>query len=507
MANPERLIIRAPSTGRGGALLPVLPAGTGPLDPVAIATWHLALSDAVRPDLPHELLALWLFPDAGGVILLGPEALAEDRIPLERPAPFLSQEQLLALEERVRAAGYASVIATPVRDRDRDLGLLLLAALAAGQYGPIQAMRLFEVLRHLTEPFRELAHRAPPIADGLSLAAAPDLDSLLQRVARVATGARSGTELITRLSAAIHGVTPHDELLILVPAPAGGWQWLGLEEGVRRWRGVGAEPGDGPRGMEALEERLAGQQGLAVRDLTAERGGLAWPAPPGRAGAQRIRALLAATLVAGGQTSGYLLLGSVAADLYRPADEARIGALAGLLGPAVAALTLREEAEALRRTVTALEGPGGALAKVVRRLATVPRLGEATRQVEAALLDLTGATRVRFQLRLGGDDAVELSPGEVQPILDLPLLPIAGLRTAPVLRGEVPLLLLPDGEVEHLALPLRIAGRPFGVLLLTGPAGGRLASTTLAAQQVADATAAHLELLRREAGMEAGSGR
>lgn len=503
MTDPIRPAAQGTSRARGAAVLPMLPPATGPLDPVAIATWHLALSDSVRAELPHELLALWLFPAAGGVVLLGPAALAEDDVCLERPAPFLTQEQLLTLEDRVRRAGYASVIAAPVRDHDRDLGLMLLAALSAGQYGPIQAMRLFDLLRHLAHPFRELAERAPAEPHGLTLTESLDSDALLARVAAIAAEARSGSELVTRMSALVHAAMPHDELVVLVPTATGeGWEWLGSEGTRRRWRSARAAASDQPAGLAILRDRLAHASVIAIRDLGAERDGLAWPAQPDRPDHPRIRAMLATTLLASGDTVGYLLVGSVAADLYRPADEARMRAMADLVGPAVAALTWRQEALALRRTVSAMEGPGGALAKVVRRLATVAHFGETTREVDSVLRGLTGASAVRFVLRLGPSEAVAVVPGEVRPLLDLPLLGIADAPFAPVLRGDAPMLLLQDGPVEELVLPLRLAGRPFGAMILSGPAGGRLASMTLTAQQLADAIAPHLELLRREAGWE-----
>lgn len=506
MTDPTRPAAQGVSPGRGAAGLPMLPPARGPLDPVAIATWHLALSDAVRPDLPHELLALWLFPAAGGVVLLGPAALAEDDISLDKPEPFLTQEQLLGLEDRVRRAGYASVIAAPVRDSDRDLGLMLLAALSAGQYGPIQAMRLFDLLRHLAHPFRELADRAPPEPNGLTLTESPDSEALMARVAGIAAEARSGSELVTRMSAVLHAEMPHDELVVLVPAATGeGWEWLGSEGTKRRWRSAKAGAPDLPAGLAVLRERLAHAAVIAIRDLATERDGMAWPGQPERPDHPRIRAMLAATLLASGDTVGYLMLGSVAGDLYRPADEARMRAIADLIGPAVAALTWRQEAIALRRMVSALEGPGGALAKVVRRLATVAHFGDATREVDSVLRALTGAAVTHFVLRLGPTEAVAIVPGELRPLLDLPLLVIEGSSFAPVVRGEAPLLLLHHGPVEELILPLRLAGRPFGAMILSGPAGGRLAAVTAAAQQLADAIAPHLELLRREAGREARS--
>jgi len=503
----------APGTGTspagGGFLLPILPSGAGLPDPIAIATWHLAVSDTIGSELRHELLALWLFPDAGGVVLLGPAALLEDRVVVARPETFVGQEQLLALEDRVRAAGYASVIAAPIRDQPRDLGLMLLAALQPGQYGPVQAMRLFSLLREFVPPFRRLAERMPvPVERGAD-SGGPDPDNLVAVVAQVVAQSRSAQELVTGLSAMLHGTLPHDHLDILAPGPRpGSWEWLGADRTRRRWgssEGLGTEAA-GPRGFAVLQERLAHQPVLTVADLSTDRSGLVWPTDPDRRDLHRIHAMMAMELRLAGETVGYLLLGSAAADLYRPADEAALASMADVLAAGVAVLRTRAEVEVLRRTVTAMEGPGGALARLVRLLATVPRFAEATRQAAAIIRETTGARYCRFILRLGPIEAVVVEPGESRPLIDLPLVPVSGSPFAAVLRGEVPLTLRPDGENEELHLPLRIAGRPFGVLSLIGPAGGRLAAVTHVAQQLADVVAPHLELVRREAGAEVRSG-
>lgn len=496
------------SRGRGDLLLPVLAPARGPLDPVAIATWHLALSDTIRTDLPHELLGLWLFPSTGGVVLLGPAALVEDALPVTRPKPFLTQEQLLAIEERVRRAGYQSVIAAPIRGPGQDLGLMLLAALAPGQYGPIQAMRLFDLLRELVGLFGQLAEQAPTDAGELAPRSSDDLASLVAAVARIAAEAPTANGLLGGLSAALHGTMPHDELLVLVPAPDGKrWQSFGGDEtGGSRRRPTGGDHGRfvAPAELAPLLGRLRNQPVVAVADLSGERDGLAWPVLSGCREVPRLRAMIAAALASAGELAGILMMGSVARDLYRPPDETRLRAVAGVIGPAVAALVARGEAAVLRRTVAALEGPGEILARVVRRLATVANLGTAIQEAATLVQECTGASGCRFALRLGPDDAVILAPGETRPLLDLPLATIEGAPFAPVLRGEVPLLLRPAGDSEELILPLRIAGRPFGALILTGEAGGRLAGVTLAAQQLADAVAPHLELARREAGWTVG---
>lgn len=492
----------------GGFLLPVLPAGSGPIDPVAVATWHLAVSDAIGGELPHDLLALWLFPDAGGVVLLGPASLAQDRVEVGRPDGFLGQAQLLALEERVRQAGYGSVIASPIRDQHRDLGLILLAALAAGRFGPIQAIRLFEILRQFTPPFRHLAERVLADSGAMMLPRVTDPETMLLTVARTLAEARSGAELLTRLSAALQGLLPHDALEIAVREvrPEGvEWDLLGRERPSRRW-GAGGVPADAGRirGLAALEERIGNQATLTVADLGTDRGGLAWPIRTEDSGGPRIHAMLALTLPDLGDRLGYLLLGSAATDLYRPADEALLVTLADLVAARLVAIRARAEVENLRRTVSALEGPGGAIARAVRLLAATPHFGTATMGVAAIIRELTGSRDCQFMLRLGTAEAVEVRPGDTRPLLDLPLVPVDRSAFAPVLRGDAPLLLTPGpgADEEQLMLPLRLAGRPFGVMILTGSAGGRLASVTLAAQQLADTLAPHLELVRREAGAE-----
>ena len=95
-------------------LVPILRVEEGLGDPVALATWYEALSSALSVDVPHDLLALWLYPTRGGAVLLGPEALAKDDLSVPVPAPQLDPAQLAFLEEVVGDAGYRSVVTVPV---------------------------------------------------------------------------------------------------------------------------------------------------------------------------------------------------------------------------------------------------------------------------------------------------------------------------------------------------------------------------------------------------------
>src|SRR5262245_11997233 len=112
-----------PSSVPADTLVPVLDLSAGAPDPVAIGTWHMALSNLVGTEIPHQLFGLWLFPAKGGVVLLGPEGLAADHVEIAEPAPRVSQDQLYELEETLRRAKYGSAIAVAVGDEARDWGL------------------------------------------------------------------------------------------------------------------------------------------------------------------------------------------------------------------------------------------------------------------------------------------------------------------------------------------------------------------------------------------------
>src|SRR6187551_1824211 len=125
------------TSGHKGLLVPVLRAEDGAPDVVAVTAWHLALSNLIGVEVPHDLLALWVFPERGGVVLLAPHELGRDNVELALAAPFVSQHDLFLLEERIRQAGYRSVLAIPIRVSDRDLGLAVFAHLQPAKFGAV----------------------------------------------------------------------------------------------------------------------------------------------------------------------------------------------------------------------------------------------------------------------------------------------------------------------------------------------------------------------------------
>jgi hypothetical protein len=109
--------------------------------------------------------------------------------------------------------------------------------------------------------------------------------------------------------------------------------------------------------------------------------------------------------------------------------------------------------------------------------------------------------QMRYAVRLSeGDRVVLLDPGERRPLPDLGLVPVAGTALAQVLHGEIPSSFTLAGGEARLVVPLRVAGRVHGALVLTAaPPAVLNPAHTRAAQQLADVVAPHLELLRRAA--------
>ena len=151
---------------RGEPLVPILRVEEGLGDPVALATWHEALSNALAVDVPHDLLGLWLFPVGGGAVLLGPSALAADDLAVPLPSPQLERRQLALLEEIVHDAGYGSVMCLPVRFGRRDVGLLLAADLRPGCYADEELMLLTAVARRLAPSMGRMARQWERRASG-----------------------------------------------------------------------------------------------------------------------------------------------------------------------------------------------------------------------------------------------------------------------------------------------------------------------------------------------------
>jgi hypothetical protein len=477
-------------------LVPLLRLEEGLGDPEALSTWHGALSNAISTDLPHDLLALWLYPAQGGVVLLGPEALAQDDLMVPEPAPRLEPAAVRLVEEIVRDAGYGSVAAAPVRSGRRDVGLLLAADLRPSIYGDREELVLDIVAERLAPMLGRLARQWGEHAGAVSQTARRA--ALLDALARASVETSTSQLYVAELSRALEPLLPHDHLELL----------LARADGSRTYR-LGEHAG-GPVWVDPslIVERehfdvdllIGSAPATLIADTYQEP---RWPrgyftvAEP--AGAE-IRSLVAARIRAPRGITAYLLAGSVGAGQYDEHDRALIAAVAGVIGAQVTLLA----AEATAPPPAAPAEPGtvapGPL-DAAELLATGSEFAETTRRVADLAARFLPFDEMHFAIRLSEGDRVALvQPGERRPLPDLALIPVAGTALASVLQGEVASsFAVVDGEAR-LIVPLRVAGRVHGALVLTARHPAILREIHIRpAQQLADVVAAHLELLRRAA--------
>jgi hypothetical protein len=197
--------------------------------------------------------------------------------------------------------------------------------------------------------------------------------------------------------------------------------------------------------------------------------------------------------------TAYLLAGSVSADLYDDEDAALLARVAGLIAAQVAVLVSSAPPVPAPPSMAGSEPPNALDAAEL--LATGAEFAETTLRVADLAARFLPFDAMHFALRLSeGDRVVLLEPGERRALPDLPLVPVGGTTLAAVLQGEIPhSFLLVQGEAR-LIVPLRVAGRVHGALVLTAQHPAILREVHVRpAQQLADIVAAHLELLRRTA--------
>jgi hypothetical protein len=215
----------------GEPLVPILRLDDGGDDADALATWHQALSNALSADVPHDLLALWLYPTRGGAVLLGPEALAQDDLKVPLPTPQLLPQQLKVLEEIVRDAGYASTVVLPVRFGRRDVGIMLVASLAPGRYRGLELIVLQLAARRLAPSLGRLARQWGGAVQGAERVA-----TLLDAIAQASAGGVTPQAFAAALGHALERLVPHDRLELILSGPGGGRYYrLGEHVGGPLW--------------------------------------------------------------------------------------------------------------------------------------------------------------------------------------------------------------------------------------------------------------------------------
>jgi hypothetical protein len=477
-------------------LVPILRLDQGVGDTDALATWHQALSNALAADVPHDLLALWLYPHAGGVVLLGPEALAQDDLSVPLPSPQVQPNQLAVLEEIIRDAGYPSTASLPIRFGRRDVGLLLVASLGSNRYQGVDLMVLRLTAQRLAPSLGRLARQWDG-ADGSHGHGPERIATLLDGVAQASAAGSTPQRFTSALGQVLEPLIPHDRLELILSGPGGGRYYrLGEHLGGALW----ADPS---LMLDSTSLDLAGLAEAHGRILLGDAGrDSRWPrgyftvADP--AGAE-LRAIVGARAAGPTRLTTYLLLGSVGPDLYDEADAELLGKVAALIAPHVALLV--EHAAREREEPPAPALLPSQLLEIGQVLALGAELSEATRRVAELAGRFLPFDELHFALRLSeGDRVVLLDPGERKPLPDLASVPVAGTGLGQVLQGELPhLFALAQGEAR-LIVPLRVAGRVHGALVLTAAPPAVLNRAHVEpAQRLADVIAPHLELLRRAA--------
>lgn len=500
-------------------LIPLLHPRTRVQDMDVLKAWYEAVADALRAELPSDLLALWLYGADGEPILIEPEALAADHLGVPPADPLANQMMLDEVEARIRRAGYGSVLLRPVRHGGQDVALVLMASFPPHVYG-MRADSLFESASSVMAPMlaRVTRHTSAdePVIERISaeqvvIAPVPpevqehaEEGELFEALADAISGAGTPRDLMLAISFALQATLPHDCYDLLIPDAAGEQFYrIGLH-------GHGAIWGDPSLTIPKTEfdlERLFGERsGIVIDDATLSED-VRLPqlitvrgeeAPP--------RSLIAVRLRVVERAVGYLLLGNSGPAFYRPEDLQLLDRVGSLLAPRVESQVLAWQYGVLRSQFDLIRHVPMHLARVAELLASTPFLGEGCRLfVQQAALILP-MTQLEFAVRTHDENRVAVvKSGCPTPLADLPQEPIEGTGVAAVVRGEVPYLLTSqesEGKpVAVLVVPIRSGGRVFGAMAMTAQGNFPFSRTDMAlAQQLADLAAPHLDLARRSAG-------
>jgi GAF domain-containing protein len=486
------------SSGGSEPLVPILRADDGQVDPVALSTWHAALSNTVAVEVPHDLMGLWLYPAQGGVVLLGPAELAEDELVVPLPSPYLKPEQLSLVEEIVLDAGYGSATCLPIRFGKRDVALLMAADLQPKRYGAVERVLLQCVAQRVAPMLGRIA-RQWKSADGSASPQQVRVAGLLETVARANRDAGTPQGFLAAIGQGLGPLLPHDYIELLVPDPPGKQYFrLGEHPGGPLWR-------DPSLVISGEHLDIAAIFGSCSRLLVADTYEDArWPRgflTAGEPAGADIRALVGARLGLRGSSSAYLLVGSIGPELYGAEDVEILVLLAGLITPQIGGFLQSQEAPRQPAKPVERDSYAELLFRIAGLLATTSDPAVATQLIAAEARGALPFDKLSFALRITeGDRVVLLEPGERRALSNLPLVSVAGTALARVLHGELPCAYVQSQGETQMIVPLRVAGRVHGVMIFSASSPEALTEHhVLPAQHLADIVAAHLELLRRMA--------
>ena len=484
-------------------LVPILRADAQ-VDPVALTTWHQALSNTLSVEVPHDLMALWLYPSQGGVALIGPAELAADDLPIPVPSPHLTSEQISQIEAIVIAAGYASATCLPIRFGRRDVALLLVADLRAGCYAAPERVLLQCVAQRIAPMLGRIARQWVP-TESSSSRQQERIAGLLHAVALANREVASPQRFLAAVSRGLTPLLPHDHIELLVPNVAADEYFrLGEHPGGPLWSDPSLTISRQHLDIAAIFDN---QPELLVADTYEDA---RWPRgflTAAEAGGSDIRAVVGAQLSFGGGSVGYLLVGSVGPEIYGNDDVELLALLAGLVSPQVGGFLRLIKTpppptpEPAKVAPESRNGAADALFRIAAGLAATSDPAAATRLIAKEGSGLLPFTDLTIALKLtDGDRVVLLQPGERRSLHELPLVPVTGTALARVLRGETPHALSQARGESRLIVPLQVAGKFHGALVFSARAPAELAEWHLdTAHRLANIVAAHFELLRRSA--------
>jgi hypothetical protein len=480
-------------------LVPILRVDDNQLDAVALATWHGALSNTLAVEVPHDLMALWLYPSAGGSALVGPAELAADDLAVPQPSPYLKPEQLAQLEQIVSKAGYGSVATLPVSFGKRDVALLMVADLRPGLYGAVQRVLLQCVAQRIAPMLGRIARQWKPV-EGSSSRQQERIAGLLETVAQANRDTATPQRFLAAASRGLAPLLPHEHIELLVSDLVGKRYFrLGEHPGGPIWRDPSLTIEQAHLNVAAIfgsHDRLL--VGDTYEDSRWPRGFLTAGEPTGA----DIRAVVGARLQLRGNVPAYLLVGSIGPELYAEEDAELLVLLAGLITPQVGGFLVNEEPPPAAASKPADTTPDAELLfRIAGLLATTSDPAVATQLIGSEARAALPYDKLTFALRMTQTDRVVLlEPGEKRPLAHLPLVSVAGTPLGRTLRGDLPCAFAQNGSETRMIVPLRVAGRVHGALIFSSDLPGALTEHhVLTAQHLADIVAAHLELLRRGA--------
>ncbi|HXG45558.1 MAG TPA: GAF domain-containing protein [Gemmatimonadales bacterium] len=537
------------STSQAGfrQTIPLLHPSTRLEDLETLKAWYEAVADTLRSELDFDLFALWLYRSDGQPLLIEPEDLAKDNLAVPEARPEADREELERIEDRVRRAGYGSVVIHPIRYGRTDVGLILLAAFRPGQFGPdrvalldsaaeVMAPMLARVAR--PEALSELSSETPsPTEPGSAPSSAPPDSAappapvpppagsapgayvpapapgmvpgpalgevLFGQLADAVSGASAPRDLLLAVSYALQPVIPHDAIELVIPDSSGdAFYRLGLHGYGPLW----ADPAL-VRDRDWLDPpRLFGDLNRwYVPDSEAPDAPRIPHLVPVRGEELAPRSVVGVKLRIVERIVGYFFLGREEPEGFTAGDLDLLERVGAVLAPRVENYVLAWQYQVLRGQFDLLRHVPMHLSRTAEMLAGTPVLGEGTRLFAQQAQAVLPVNQVEFAVRLGDENRVVIvRPGFSTPLADLPQEPIEGTGVAAVVRGESPYLLTTqedrDGPVTVLVVPLRAGGRIFGAMAMTSRGTSPFTRTDMAvAQALADLIAPHLDLARRVA--------